>query len=93
MGGWGNMMNGWGYGGYGSGGYGMMGIAGMGMHLIFWIGAILLVIYLFRRNASHVHNTSIGKNNAAMDILRERYARGEIDSEEYQSRKRDLESK
>jgi len=92
MGGWGNMMGGWGYGGYGSAGYGMMGIAGIGMHLLFGIGIIILGIYLFRRNASCVHNGGTGKHTA-MDILRERYARGEIDSAEYQSRKRDLESK
>lgn len=88
MGGWGNMMGGWGYGGYGSGGYWMMGI---GM-LIFWIGIIVLGVYLFRRNASHVPKGGI-VNNSAMDILRERYARGEIDSAEYLSRKSDLESK
>ena len=82
------MMGGWGYGGYGSGGYGMMGI---GM-IIFWIGIILLGIYLFRRNAPHIHSGGQGKHSS-MDILRERYARGEIDSAEYQSRKRDLESK
>ena len=86
MGGWGNMMGGWGYGGYG-----MMGMAGIGMNLILGIAVILLGIYLFRRNTSHVHNTVLGKN-PAMDILRERYARGEMDSEEYQVRKRDLES-
>ncbi|MHB8077120.1 SHOCT domain-containing protein [Desulfosporosinus fructosivorans] len=88
MGGWGNMMGSWGYGGYGSGGYGMMGI---GM-LIFWIGIILLGIYLFRRNASHVQVGGLGLGQySGMDILRERYARGEIDSAEYQSRKQDLE--
>ncbi|MBC2728396.1 SHOCT domain-containing protein [Desulfosporosinus sp.] len=91
MNGWGNMMGGWGYGGYGSGGYGMMGMAGMGMHLIFLIGIIILGIYLFRRNTSYTHNGGGGKH-AAIDILRERYARGEIDSAEYQSRKLDLES-
>jgi len=89
MGGWGNMMGG--YGGYGVySGYGMMGMAGIGMHFIFGIGIILLGIYLFRRGSSHIHNADKGKQ-AAMDILRERYASGEIDSEEYQSRKRDLE--
>lgn len=86
------MMGGWGYGGYGSGGYGMMGMAGIGMHLILGIGIILLVIYLFRRNAPHVQTGGLGKHSG-IDILRERYARGEIDSAEYQSRKRDLESK
>lgn len=95
MGGWGNMMGGWGnsgYGGYGHGGYGMMGMAGIGMHLILGIGIVLLVIYIFRRKALQVHTTGLVKYSG-MDILRERYARGEIDSAEYQSRKLDLEGK
>jgi len=83
------MMSGWGYGGYGSGGYGMMGI---GMHLIFWIGIIFLGSYIFRHNAPHNH-TGGPSNHSGMDILRERFARGEIDSAEYQSRKKDLEGK
>ncbi len=85
------MMGGYGYGGYGGmgGGYGFMGMI---MPMIFLIGIILLGIYLFRRNASHVHTGHI-KQNSGFDILRERYARGEIDSAEYQSRKQDLESK
>lgn len=90
MGGWGNMMGGWGYGGYGSGGYGWMGMMGMVMPLILGIGIILLGIYIFRRSASQVHIGTIGEHSG-MDILRERYARGEIDSVEYQSRKKDLE--
>ncbi|GAB6153576.1 SHOCT domain-containing protein [Desulfosporosinus burensis] len=90
MGGWGNMMGSWGYGGYGSGVYGMMGMAGIGMHLIFGMGVIILALYLFRRKTSHVHAGGLGEYSG-MDILRERYARGEIDSAEYQSRKQDLE--
>ena len=86
------MIGGWGYRGYGSGGYGMMGMAGFGMHLIFWIGIILLVIYIFRRTVPHKHTGGQSKYSG-MDILRERYARGEIDSTEYQSRKKDLEGK
>ncbi|GAB6151353.1 hypothetical protein JCM17380_01030 [Desulfosporosinus burensis] len=88
MGSWGNMMGGWGYGGYGSSGYGWMG---MGMFLILGIGIILLGIYIFRRSASQVHTGTLGKYSG-MDILRERYACGEIDSAEYQSRKKDLET-
>ena len=84
------MMGGWGYGGYGSGGYGMMGMAGFGMHLIFCIGIILLGIYIFRHNVRHNHTGGQSKYSG-LDILRERYARGEIDSEEYQSRKKVLE--
>lgn len=83
------MMGGYGYGGYGNGGYGMMGLV---MPLIFGIVIILVGIYLVRRNTSQVHSGTMGKQSG-MDILRERYARGEIDSVEYQSRKRDLEGK
>jgi len=89
---WGNMMGGWGNGGYG-GGYGWMGMMGIIMPLIFGIGIILLSIYVFRRNSSQVHTNGLGKHNSGLDILRERYARGEIDSAEYQSRKQDLEGK
>ena len=94
MGGWGNMMGGWGTGyGYSYGGYSWMGIMGLIMPLIIGIGIILLVIYVFRRNNSKVRTGEFGKNNYGQDILRERYARGEIDSAEYQSRKQDLEAK
>lgn len=89
MGNWGNMMGGWGNGGYG-GGYGWMG---MMMPLILGIGIILLALYVFRRNSSQVQTNGLGKQNSGLDILRERYARGEIDSAEYQSRKQDLEGK
>jgi putative membrane protein len=89
MGGWGN---GYGYGGYGSGGYGMMGAMGFVIPLILLIGIILLGFYVARRYTSQVHTGTMGKHSG-MDILRERYARGEIDSVEYQSRKQDLEGK
>ncbi len=66
-----------------------MGMMGIIMPLIF-IGIVLLCIYLFRRSSSQVH-PGLGKQNSGLDILRERYASGEIGSAEYQSRKQDLE--
>ena len=86
------MMGGYGFGGYGGmgGGYAWMGMI---MPLIFVIGIIILGIYLFRHNSTQVHTNGIGKQYGGLDILRERYARGEIDSTEYQSRKQDLESR
>ena len=86
------MMGGYGYGGYGGygGGYGWMGMI---MPTIFIIGIIVLGIYLFRRNSTHVHTNGLGKQNSGLDILSERYAHGEIDSTEYQSRKKDLENR
>ncbi len=95
MGNWGNMMGGWGNGGcYGYGGYGWMGVMmGTIMPLIFGIGIILLGVYLFRRKSSQVYTNRFGKQNTGLDILRERYARSEIDSVEFQSKKYDLEGK
>jgi putative membrane protein len=95
MGQWGNMMNGWGngygFGGYG-GGYGI-GMMGFMMPLIFGIAIIFLAVFLFRRNSSRLNVGEFNRYNRGLDILRERYARGEIDSAEYQSRKHDLESR
>lgn len=86
MGGWGGgpMM---GYGGYGGGGWIMM---------IF--GAVIVVallVFIFRASAwtSHVphqpypHNRA---NSAGLHALDERYARGEINREEYLQKKRDI---
>ena len=92
MGGWGNMMGGWGNGSYGYGGYGWMGIMGIIMPILFIVVIILLGIYLFRRNTSP-HTFGLRGHNSPLDILRERYARGEIDSAEYEKRKQDLEGK
>jgi Predicted membrane protein len=97
MGSWGNMMGGWGNGGYGyggyGGGYGWMGMMGFMMPLIFGVVIVLLAVYLFRRNSARVHANGLSGRNIGLDILRERYARGEIDSAEFQSRKHDLENR
>lgn len=78
--GWGNMM------GYGYGGYGGMMI----MPIIFGLGILLLGFYLFRRNSFQGNVARPVDQKVVLDILRERYARGEIDTLEYQSKKRDL---
>lgn len=49
---------------------------------VFWIlvwGAVIFAIFRFRRGHSHHHPS-------AADVLGERYARGEIDADEYQER-------
>lgn len=92
--GFGNGIMGWGFGngfyGYpGNGGFWWMGLVGMAVQLIFWIIIISLGIFLFRRYSPRPSNSSHGFNNA-LNLLQERYARGEIDSDEYQRRKADL---
>ena len=74
---------------YGSGwGY----IGGSMVMIVFWLlviaGIIFLARYLVRRqeNGDHRHHYE----KTALDILQERYAKGEINKEEYENKKKDL---
>lgn len=101
MSGWGNMWNyGYGNGWGGNGGYWWVGLIGLALQLLFWIAIIVIAVKLFHsyemrtsRGAGHnQHNAAAfpQQGDRSLDILRERYARGEIDTEEYQRRKNDL---
>ena len=70
----------------GGGGFGMFG--GL-MMLLFWGAIIALIVFAVRGFSAG--SRPGGKSNAE-DILRERYARGEIDEEEYERRKAKLDS-
>jgi len=72
--GWDHM--GWGWGG--------------GFMMIFWIILIVAVIYWLIRAANRNANQSPSQPESAMDILKKRYARGEISKEEFEERKKDL---
>ncbi len=86
-----------GYGDWGMG-PGMMGAWGMGWFggifmIVFWILVIVGVIFLIKwlvqstkAESSAIHSGS----SRALDILRERYARGEIDKREFEEKKKDL---
>jgi len=77
----------WGYDGFGFGWGGM----GIGM-LLFW-GIIVVAIVLLLRafgTASSRQSESGGRGKAPLDILGERYARGEIDKNEFEQKRRDL---
>ena len=77
------------YGFMGNYGYGMMGLGGMLFGLIFWIiiivGAYLLIKYLIEQN-----KVRSGEEKSALDIAKERYAKGEITAEEFEEIKRRL---
>jgi putative membrane protein len=67
--------------------WGAWGIGIMLMMLLFWaavITAIVLGIRWLLRQGGH------SRSDGAIQILRERYARGEINREEFEQRKRDL---
>lgn len=63
-----------------------MGLGGIGMILV-WIVPLLLVYLLFRHFSGDWQER---RGKSALDILEERYARGEIDRDEYLKRRADL---
>lgn len=72
-------------------GYFFGGPFGMIFGLVFWV----LVAYAIFRLIPNLTNRSLGasrKEETALEILKRRYAKGEIDAEEFTRRKRDLES-
>jgi putative membrane protein len=74
-------------------GYGMAGGFGFGwIFMVLWwalivVGIVVLVKWMLAGSGSGVRSDG---GNKALDILRERYARGEIDEQEFQKKKRDL---
>jgi len=77
------------YGFYGDNfmGSGFMGFFGFIIMIAFW-AAVIWVIVRIVQEATNGHKTK----KSAMRILEERYAKGEIDKEEFKSKKHDLES-
>ena len=70
--------------------WGMRGAWSVGMTLmmlVFWGLVVTALVLAIRRLVSAKRD---GGSDAALDILRQRYARGEIDREEFLARTRDL---
>lgn len=65
----------WGYGGFG-----FIWMA------LFWIGVILLVVWAMRRP----EEPTAGSQRSALDILDERFARGELEADEFTARRQQL---
>ncbi len=73
-------------------GYGMMGGFGFLLMIIFWLLIVALIVLLIRRLVSSGHTgiSSPPQADSALEILKKRYARGEIDKEEFEAKKKDL---
>ena len=67
----------------------MMGGFGMGFTLIFWAGLLVLAI-LWIRSYLKKEKGNGDSRNFLLDILKQRYANGEVGREEYLEKKRDL---
>jgi putative membrane protein len=67
--------------------WGAWGIGMMAMMLVFWGVVIAGVVLAIRWLAGQGERS---RSDRALDILRERYARGEINKDEFEAKQRDL---
>lgn len=73
-----SMMSGWGMGG------------GWLFMILFWVLVVLAIVAIAKWLIGTAQNSAASNKNA-LAILQERYARGEIDQQEFEQKKRDLE--
>lgn len=66
-------------------------IAGWVATLFFWTVIIFSLIYLVKKMFEGTQLGNDADAQKALNILRERYARGEIDRDEFEQKKHDLE--
>ena len=90
------LISGWQYGGWGMMGPGVMG--GFGwmwlmpiFFIIFWGLVIWGIVALVRGlSGSRGSDSAPPTADSALEVLKKRYARGEIDKKEYEEKKKDL---
>jgi len=72
------------YNGYGGWEHGWFG--GGIMMVVFWVLLIALIVWAVRG----VNDKKSSSDQSALNILKERYAKGEIDKKEFEEKKKDL---
>jgi putative membrane protein len=77
----------WGHGPGMMGGEFGGGLLGAIIMVAFWIAVIVGIVFLIRWLAL---STKGGTEESALEILKKRYARGEIDKKEFDQKKKDL---
>ena len=75
----------WDHGGWGAGDWLAMSL----MMLVFWGALIALVVWLIRSNRTDQRPDAPASTRRADEVLAERFARGEIDEDEF-TRRREL---
>jgi putative membrane protein len=74
-------------------GWGMGGWGFMGLGFIFWLvvlAAVIAAVVWFVRSQQGNRSGLLERRSDSLQILEQRYARGEIDRNEYLQKKRDI---
>ena len=83
------LISGWQYGGWGMmGGFGWMWL--MPVLWIVFLGFIIWAIVAWVRRSGESGGSGSSHPDSALEVLKRRYARGEINKEEYEEKKKDL---
>jgi len=77
--------------GYGMG-FGLFHFFGGVLTFLFWFIVVILLIRFIRRRKILGDGPIWTHHSGALDILKERYAKGEINKAEYEEKKKDLEA-
>ncbi|HTQ82721.1 MAG TPA: SHOCT domain-containing protein [Pseudolabrys sp.] len=80
---------GWGMGGWGGYGWGF-GLMHAAVSVTVIVAVVFLVIWAVRSLAGGPHHGPHPRRSAGLDVLEERYARGEIGRDEYLQKRGDL---
>ncbi len=71
-----------------------MGFLSTILSFLFWIAVIVAILFLIRwlivSTRHHHTDRKAGPTDSALEILKIRYAKGEIGKEEFEEKKRDL---
>lgn len=65
------------------------GLGSFGM-ILFWAVIIAVVVLIFKGTVNFSHKDHDRKRESALDILKRRYAQGEISREDFESKRRDI---
>lgn len=64
---------------------------GGGFMWIFWVILLVVLVFIVKGVAGNNPGSGVPNSESPLDILKKRYARGEIDEQEFERRRHDLE--
>ena len=70
--------------------WGNQGFMGVGYMWIFWIAVIVGIVFLVKWIVEQSRPAEGKSEESSLEILKKRYARGEIDKEEFEQKKKHL---